>query len=84
MKEQRSIILAVVSAKNNSANQIVLRLAPVADLSGLRTIGVISKPDILIPGSESEASFVSLAKNQDVEFRLGWYVLKNMDSEKGQ
>lgn len=84
MKEQRSIILAVVSAKNDSANQIVLRLARVADPSGLRTIGVISKPDMLVPGSESEASFVSLAKNQDVEFRLGWHVLKNMDSEKGQ
>ncbi|CEJ62551.1 Putative Function: the molecular function of MxA remains elusive [Penicillium brasilianum] len=84
MKEQRSIILAVVSAKNDSANQIVLRLARVADPAGLRTIGVISKPDVLVPGSESEAPFVSLAKNQDVEFRLGWHVLKNMDSEKGQ
>jgi hypothetical protein len=27
--------------------------------------------------------FISLAKNQDVEFRLGWHVLKNLDSEKG-
>lgn len=27
--------------------------------------------------------YVSLAKNQDVEFRLGWHVLKNMDSETG-
>jgi GTPase SAR1 family protein len=84
MKEPRSVILAVVSAKNDFANQIVLRLARDADPSGNRTLGVISKPDMLVPGSESEASFVSLAKNQDVEFRLGWHVLKNMDSEKGQ
>lgn len=28
--------------------------------------------------------YVSLARNQDVEFRLGWHVLKNMDSELGQ
>jgi hypothetical protein len=27
--------------------------------------------------------YVSLARNQDVEFRLGWHVLKNMDSEMG-
>ena len=84
MKAPRSIILAVVSAKNDYANQIVLKLARAADKKGIRTLGVITKPDTLIAGSESEAMYVSLAKNQDVEFRLGWHVLKNMDSEKGQ
>jgi hypothetical protein len=28
--------------------------------------------------------YVSLARNQDVEFRLGWHILKNMDSETGE
>ncbi|CZR52530.1 related to vacuolar sorting protein VPS1, dynamin, and related proteins [Phialocephala subalpina] len=84
MKEPRSIILAVVSAKNDYANQIVLKLARAADRKGTRTLGVITKPDTLIAGSESEAMYVSLARNQDVEFRLGWHVLKNMDSETGQ
>lgn len=83
MKEPRSIILAVVSAKNDYANQIVLKLARAADKKGTRTLGVITKPDTLIAGSESEAMYVSLARNQDVEFRLGWHVLKNMDSETG-
>ncbi|KAI4219205.1 MAG: hypothetical protein L6R40_008732, partial [Gallowayella cf. fulva] len=84
MKEPRSIILAVVSAKNDYANQIVLKLARIADKKGNRTLGVITKPDTLISGSESEAMYVSLARNQDVEFRLGWHVLKNMDSELGE
>ncbi|CAG8197859.1 unnamed protein product [Penicillium salamii] len=83
MSQPRSIILAVVSAKNDFANQIILRLARDADPTGNRTLGVITKPDILVAGSESEASFISLAKNKDVEFRLGWHVLKNMDSERG-
>jgi GTP-binding protein EngB required for normal cell division len=83
MKEPRSVILAVVSAKNDYANQIVLKLARAADRKGVRTLGVITKPDTLLAGSESEAMYVSLAKNQDVEFRLGWHVLKNMDSETG-
>jgi hypothetical protein len=83
MKEPRSIILAVVSAKNDYANQIVLKLARAADKRGNRTLGVITKPDTLNSGSDSEASYVSLARNQDVEFRLGWHVLKNMDSETG-
>lgn len=84
MTEPRSIILAVISAKNDFANQIVLRLARETDPSGNRTLGVITKPDSLVAGSESEAQFASLAKNQEVEFRLGWHVLKNMDSEKGK
>ncbi|EAW11895.1 Dynamin family protein [Aspergillus clavatus NRRL 1] len=83
MKEPRSIILAVVSAKNDYANQIVLRLARDADDSGQRTLGVITKPDTLVMGSESERMFISLAKNEDVKFRLGWHALRNMDSDQG-
>jgi len=83
MEEPRSIILAVVSAKNDYANQIVLKLSRAADKTGTRTLGVITKPDTLIPGSESENMYVSLAENLDVEFRLGWHILKNMDSEVG-
>ncbi|KAM5476771.1 hypothetical protein MauCBS54593_000041 [Microsporum audouinii] len=83
MREPRSIILAVISAKNDIANQIVLKLARGADRFGRRTLGVITKPDTLIAGSPTESIFVSLAKNQEVDFRLGWHVLKNMDSEKG-
>ncbi|ETS83523.1 hypothetical protein PFICI_05399 [Pestalotiopsis fici W106-1] len=81
MKEPRSIILAVVSAKNDFANQVVLKLARSADSSGNRTLGVITKPDTLHPGSGSESQYLSLARNQEVEFRLGWHILKNQDSE---
>jgi hypothetical protein len=83
MKESRCIILAVVSAKNDFANQIVLKLARTADPTGARTLGVITKPDSLVAGGESEILYVSLARNQEVEFRHGWHVLKNMDSEQG-
>ncbi|RYC55376.1 hypothetical protein CHU98_g10834 [Xylaria longipes] len=84
MKQSRSIILAVISAKNDFANQIVLKLARKADHNGTRTMGVITKPDTLVPGSDSEELYASLAQNIEVEFRLGWHVLKNMDSEKAQ
>ncbi|KAJ4418783.1 hypothetical protein N0V82_005348 [Gnomoniopsis sp. IMI 355080] len=84
MNEPRSIILAVVSAKNDFANQVVLKLARLADPTGGRTMGIITKPDTLVPGSQSEAVYASLAKNEEVEFRLGWHVLKNMDSETGK
>ncbi|PLB48781.1 dynamin family protein [Aspergillus steynii IBT 23096] len=62
INKPRSIILTVISAKNDFANQI---------------------PDTLVPRSESKLMFLSLAKNQDVKFRLGWHILKNIDTEKG-
>lgn len=79
MAKTRSIILAVVSAKNDYANQIVTKLAREVDPSGLRTLGIITKPDTLHVGSESEKAFLDLAKNEDVFFRLGWHLLKNRD-----
>ena len=84
MKNPRSIILAVVSAKNDFANQIKLKRAREVDPEGLRTLGIITKPDTLLGGSESEAGFVSLARNEQVEFKLGWHVVKNQDLGKGE
>ncbi|KAI1495438.1 P-loop containing nucleoside triphosphate hydrolase protein [Biscogniauxia marginata] len=82
MKQPRTIILAVFSAKNDLANQAVLSLARSADPDSVRTMGVITKPDMLYPGSENEAFWISVAKNNEVEFRHEWHVLKNLDSEK--
>ena len=79
MKSPRSIILAVVSAKNDFANQQVTSLTRELDPNGNRTLGLITKPDTLHSGSESEQFFVNLASNNDVKFRLGWHVLRNRD-----
>lgn len=81
MKETRSIILAVVSAKYDYANQIALKLARDADPEGLRTIGVITEPDKLKKNSMGEDSFIALAENEDVKFHHGWHVLRNLDTE---
>lgn len=83
IENKRTIILAVVTAKNDYANQIILKRAREVDRDGNRTLGIITKPDTLHPGSESEAEFVDLAQNEDsvVQFRLGWHILKNRSYE---
>lgn len=81
MKRPRSIILAVVSAKNDAALQEVTELALELDPTGDRTLGLITKPDCLDAGSDMERSFLSLAENKNVVFRLGWHVLKNRSYE---
>jgi hypothetical protein len=77
MKRPRSIILAVVSAKSDFALQEVTEFARELDPKGSRTLGLITKPDTLDVGSDSEAAYAKLVRNVDVVFRLGWHVLKN-------
>jgi GTP-binding protein EngB required for normal cell division len=77
MQNPRTIILAVVSAKNDFALQQVTRHARAQDPDGTRTLGLITKPDTLDKGSDSERFYVELAQNKDVKFRLGWHVLRN-------
>ena len=79
MKKSRSIILAVVSAKNDLNNQVVTKLTRTIDPDGRRTLGIITKPDTLHAGSNSEKDFYALAQNKDVKFALGWAIVKNRD-----
>ncbi|KAJ4307351.1 hypothetical protein N0V88_000735 [Collariella sp. IMI 366227] len=77
MKNPRTIILAVVSAKSDFALQQVTRHTREQDPRGKRTLGLITKPDTLDQGSDSERFYIQLAQNRDVHFGLGWHVLRN-------
>lgn len=79
MESPRSIILAVVSAKSDFSLQSVTKHARRVDPEGTRTLGLITKPDTLGEGSDSEHAYLELAQNKDVRFRLGWHVLRNRD-----
>lgn len=82
MARPRSIILTVVSAKSEFVLQGVTSMAKRADREGRRTLGLITKPDTLDVGSETESYFVRLAENKESELRLGWHVLKNRKFEE--
>ncbi|KAI0183596.1 P-loop containing nucleoside triphosphate hydrolase protein [Xylaria flabelliformis] len=77
IQQSRTICLAVISAQNDVANQGILRRVRQFDPKGERTLGIITKPDTLSAGSKSEASFLELAKNENVFLKLGWHVVKN-------
>ncbi|KAI1484675.1 P-loop containing nucleoside triphosphate hydrolase protein [Biscogniauxia mediterranea] len=77
MRQTRSIILAVVSADNPFANQPVTKFARKLDPKGSRTLGLITKPDKIDVGSDSERYYVELAQNLNVKLSLGWHVLRN-------
>ncbi|KAK2018669.1 hypothetical protein LZ32DRAFT_653958 [Colletotrichum eremochloae] len=85
MKKPNSIILTVIAANNQLANQVVMREAEKHDPTKTRTLGVITKPDLLPPGSSNENDYLQVVQGQDTanNLRLGWHVLRNRaDYEK--
>jgi len=83
ISQSRTICLAVVSATNDYANQGILSKVRKVDPDGERTLGVITKPDRLPAGSGTESAYITLARNEDIFFKLGWHVVKNRSFEEG-
>ena len=79
MRNKRSVILAVVSAKSEFVLQSVTNFSGLEDPKGLRTLGIITKPDKLDVGSDSEKKFAELAENRLKFLHRGWHVLVNRD-----
>ncbi|KAK3946031.1 P-loop containing nucleoside triphosphate hydrolase protein [Diplogelasinospora grovesii] len=79
MKQPKSIILTVVSANHNLANQIVVEEARKHDPNRERTLGIITKPDLAAPGSQDERKCLQLVRGQESmhKLKLGWHVLRN-------
>ncbi|KFY02398.1 hypothetical protein V494_00073 [Pseudogymnoascus sp. VKM F-4513 (FW-928)] len=76
LKSTRTIILAVVQANNDIANQSIIRRARKFDRDGKRTVGIITKPDLINKGTEGRIA--SLAKNESpIKLKLGFFLLKN-------
>ena len=52
MKNPRSVILAVIPANVDIATQEILKMAKKCDPEGERTLGVLTKPDLVDRGAE--------------------------------
>lgn len=70
-----TIILAVVPCNQDIATIDILERAAVADPDGIRTLGVLTKPDLIGAGSEDEV--VDVLLNVRKPLRLGYIMLKN-------
>lgn len=83
IRDPNTIILAVVGGHGNYVQARVLNKVKEFDPTGSRTIGVVTKPDLISRNRLTE-TFINLVTNNDVEnqMRLGWYVVLN--PEPGQ
>ncbi|KAH1700546.1 hypothetical protein KXX23_008294 [Aspergillus fumigatus] len=85
LENSRSIILAVVPASSDVDTQSIIQRARRFDKDGFRTVGIITKPDLINDGTEGRIA--KLANNADrTKLRLGFFLVKNprpIDLEKG-
>ncbi|KAL6849641.1 hypothetical protein ACO1O0_009184 [Amphichorda felina] len=79
MRRPNSIILVVVAANTSLANNAALSKVKCFDPNRERTLGVITKPDLPIPGYADETTYVRVASNRETanKLKLGWHVLRN-------
>ena len=75
MQNQRSVIMVIVPANVDMATQEIVDMASVWDKSGERTLGVLTKPDLVDPGAEQAVLDVLLGKLHSL--KLGWCVVLN-------
>jgi hypothetical protein len=75
LQQERTIILAVVPANQDVATIDILERAKKVDPEGDRTIGVLTKPDLIGPGNEEEA--LSVLNNVRKPLKLGYIMVKN-------
>ena len=75
MSNSRSIILPVIPANVDIATQEILELAEDCDSDGRRTLGVLTKPDLVDKGAEANVADIVLGKAHPL--KLGWCIVKN-------
>ncbi|KAH0544346.1 hypothetical protein FGG08_001487 [Glutinoglossum americanum] len=79
-QDTRTIIMAVMDARNNLANQEVFRIAKSADPLRLRTVGIMTKCDAVQKGDEAAA--IKVAQNQTERLNHGWFCVRNRTTEE--
>ncbi|AES63527.1 putative dynamin central domain, dynamin, GTPase domain, GTPase effector domain, Dynamin superfamily [Medicago truncatula] len=77
IKEPSCLILAVTPANSDLANSDALQMAGVADPEGNRTIGVITKLDIMDRGTDAR----NLLQGKVIPLRLGYVGVVNRSQE---
>eukprot|EP01053_Blabericola_migrator_P007503 Blabericola_migrator_1__7502@NODE_382_length_9143_cov_306_926399_g305_i0_p1_GENE_NODE_382_length_9143_cov_306_926399_g305_i0NODE_382_length_9143_cov_306_926399_g305_i0_p1_ORF_typecomplete_len800_score142_39Dynamin_M/PF01031_20/9_4e62Dynamin_M/PF01031_20/9_1e02Dynamin_N/PF00350_23/5_3e48GED/PF02212_18/4_3e03GED/PF02212_18/5_5e20FeoB_N/PF02421_18/37FeoB_N/PF02421_18/0_004MMR_HSR1/PF01926_23/0_00013AIG1/PF04548_16/0_29TetR_C_20/PF17925_1/8_1e03TetR_C_20/PF17925_1/9_6TetR_C_20/PF17925_1/4_3e02_NODE_ len=72
-KDPRTVILAVIPANQDISTSDALQLARKVDPRGLRTLGVITKIDLMDRGTNA----VKMIRGEDIPLRLGYVGIKN-------
>nr|XP_020645003.1 interferon-induced GTP-binding protein Mx2-like [Pogona vitticeps] len=72
--KQETINLVVIPSNVDIATMEALKMAQEVDPEGERTLGILTKPDLVDPGAEEEV--VDIVRNQRVLLRKGYMIVK--------
>lgn len=75
MTNPRCEMLVVVPANVDIATQEILKKAEDIDPDGIRTLEVLTKPDLVDKGAEQNV--IDLVEVKTHQLELGWHVLRN-------
>lgn len=80
MQNPRSAMLAVIPANVDIGTQEILDMAEKCDPKGERTLGVMTKPDLVDEGGES--AIVDIIEGKSHPLNLGWCVVRNSGQQQ--
>ena len=80
IQNERTIILAVIPANVDIATQEILNMAKDVDPQGQRTLGVLTKPDLVDRGAERDV--LELMHGKKHKLRLGYCMVRNRGQQE--
>jgi len=75
LEQPRTIVLAVIAANVDIATNEIIERAAKVDPTGCRTMGVLTKPDLVDKGGENEV--IGVLSNNTKPLQHGYVMLKN-------
>ena len=75
MQNPRSAMLTVIPANVDIGTQEILDMAEACDPEGQRTLGVLTKPDLVDEGAEHNV--VDIVEGRAHPLKLGWCIVRN-------
>jgi hypothetical protein len=82
IRDDRTIILAVLPSNVDIATQEILELAEDYDKNGERTLGVLTKPDLVLEPS-AHAAVCDLVQGKKRPLTLGYFLVRNRGASSG-
>ncbi|CAG8449196.1 7137_t:CDS:2 [Gigaspora rosea] len=75
IRNDKSIIIATITCKDEIENQPIVTYAKEADQGGIRTLGVLTKPDQI--EEDTYDIWLKILRGEAYKLDLGYYVVKN-------
>ncbi|KAL1843731.1 hypothetical protein VTJ49DRAFT_112 [Mycothermus thermophilus] len=81
IKDKRTIILAVLPCNIDISNQEILTLAAKYDTTGERTLGILTKPDLVTEPS-GQAAVCNIVLGRRKQLTLGYYIVRSRGADQ--